>query len=79
MKKKLSIFVFLGLISLIFSIVTCQANTDADKKSLSNYRLGAGDKLRIQVYGEPDLSVEATLSDAGTISLPASKKYHSLF
>jgi len=34
------------------------------------YRLGAGDKIRIQVFGEDDLTVEALISDAGTLSYP---------
>lgn len=36
----------------------------------SDYRLGAGDQLGIQVFGEDDLSVQVRLSDAGTISYP---------
>ena len=35
-----------------------------------NYRLNTGDKLRIQVYGEEDLSLEARVSDSGDISYP---------
>jgi len=38
--------------------------------SLSDYRLGSGDKIRIQVFGEEDLGMEVRLSDAGTISYP---------
>lgn len=37
---------------------------------LSNYRLGTGDRIRILVFNEEDLSVEAVLTDAGTISYP---------
>lgn len=36
----------------------------------SDYRLGSGDLLGIQVYGEEELSVEVRMSDAGTISYP---------
>ena len=39
-------------------------------QALDNYRLGAGDKIRIQVYGEKDLSVETLVDDSGTISYP---------
>ena len=43
----------------------------AQDSGMSNYRLGAGDTLGIQVYDEKELSVEkARLSDAGTISMP---------
>ncbi len=37
---------------------------------ISDYALGSGDKIRITVFGEEDLSMEVTLSDAGTISYP---------
>lgn len=39
-------------------------------ETLSDYRLGSGDKIKITVYDEPDLSMEVRLSDAGTISYP---------
>jgi len=34
------------------------------------YKLGSGDMVRIQVYGEEDLYMEARVSDSGTISYP---------
>tara|TARA_R110002072_G_scaffold89232_4_gene199968 strand:+ start:97265 stop:97786 length:522 start_codon:yes stop_codon:yes gene_type:complete len=37
---------------------------------LSDYRLGSGDKISIQVYGEEDLSLEIGLSDVGTFAYP---------
>lgn len=37
---------------------------------LSYYQLGPGDLVSIKVFGENDLSTEARLSDAGTISYP---------
>lgn len=37
---------------------------------LSAYRLGIGDKMRIDVFGEPDLSVDATVDPTGRISYP---------
>jgi polysaccharide export outer membrane protein len=37
---------------------------------LSSYRLGAGDKVSIKVFGEPDFSVTTHLSETGTISYP---------
>lgn len=36
----------------------------------AGYRLGSGDKLRITVYNEPDLSGEFDVSDQGAIALP---------
>ena len=38
--------------------------------SLSDYQLGSGDRIQIQVFDEADLSMEVRLSDAGTISYP---------
>ncbi len=34
------------------------------------YKLGAGDSIRINVFQEPDLSVEAKISNNGTIDYP---------
>ena len=42
----------------------------AQSFGLSDYRLGSGDLMNIQVFGEEDLSMEIRLSDAGTISYP---------
>jgi len=39
-------------------------------ENLSDYRLGSGDRIAIQVFDEADLSMEVRLSDAGTISYP---------
>jgi len=36
----------------------------------NNYRLSAGDKIIISVYGEDDLSMETTLVDSGVINYP---------
>lgn len=36
----------------------------------SEYALGAGDRLRITVYGEPDLSGEFAVDGAGQVSFP---------
>lgn len=37
---------------------------------LDTYRLGAGDKLRVTVYNEPNLSGEYAVSSAGKIAFP---------
>jgi len=34
------------------------------------YRLGAGDNVRVSVFGNPDLTVETRVSEAGTITYP---------
>jgi polysaccharide export outer membrane protein len=40
------------------------------KQILSKYRVGKGDNISIKVFGEPDFSVTAHLSEEGTISYP---------
>jgi polysaccharide export outer membrane protein len=42
----------------------------AESSGLSDYPVGSGDLLSIQVFGEADLSAELRLSDAGTLSYP---------
>ncbi|MFL6695055.1 MAG: polysaccharide export protein EpsE [Ramlibacter sp.] len=36
----------------------------------SDYRLGPGDQIRVQVYQNPDLTVETRVSEQGTINYP---------
>lgn len=36
----------------------------------ADYRLGAGDRIRVTVFGHEDLSGEFTISETGTVSLP---------
>ncbi|WP_232846403.1 polysaccharide biosynthesis/export family protein [Amphritea pacifica] len=60
-----SIRVALTAIMIFF----CSA-VSAESTTLSDYRLGSGDLLSIQVFGEEDLSMEIRLSDAGTIAYP---------
>ena len=36
----------------------------------TSYELGPGDLIAVQVYDEPDMSVETRISDRGTISYP---------
>lgn len=55
---------YLWLIAMFFLASTSTAD------SLSEYKMGAGDKISIYVFDEPDLSMEYTLSDGGTISYP---------
>ncbi len=42
----------------------------SDKTGLSVYTLGAGDTIRVTVFGEEDLSLETILNDAGSLSYP---------
>ncbi|MBL4576025.1 MAG: polysaccharide biosynthesis/export family protein [Opitutaceae bacterium] len=42
----------------------------AIQPSAQEYRLGSGDKLRVIVYGEQDLSGEFDVDSTGSVSLP---------
>lgn len=44
--------------------------TVAQVRAPEEYRLGAGDVLRIAVYQNPDLSLESRLSEAGVLNFP---------
>jgi polysaccharide export outer membrane protein len=46
------------------------ADVSLSDQSSNSYRLGAGDKLRISVFGEPDLSGEFDIPGNGSVSLP---------
>jgi protein involved in polysaccharide export with SLBB domain len=65
---------YMIIVLVFFASMASPMQADQNKlaanSSISTYRLGAGDKIKIQVYGEPDMSVEATLSDAGTLIHP---------
>lgn len=45
-------------------------NTAAQSAPRSEYRLGPGDAIRVMVYQNPDLTVEARVSERGSISFP---------
>ena len=38
--------------------------------SMSQYQLGSGDRVKISVFGQDDLSMEVRLPDVGTINYP---------
>ncbi|WP_373090787.1 polysaccharide biosynthesis/export family protein [Zhongshania sp.] len=67
------LFYFLISLSLTLSaaVLALEANHNSSKSLDSIYKLGAGDLLSVQVFGEPDLSFsEIRLTDAGTFSYP---------
>ena len=65
-----SLFKSTCLVLVSFLLNMASANAAEETKGLSDYPLGAGDLISIQVFGEEELSVEVRLSDAGTISYP---------
>jgi polysaccharide biosynthesis/export protein len=56
-----STVVILGLLAL--ALLPCLARA-------AGYLLGPGDVVKITIYNQPDLSTEAQITDAGTISFP---------
>lgn len=46
------------------------SQTQPSPATAAEYRLGAGDFVRINVFQNPDLSVETRVTEAGTISYP---------
>jgi protein involved in polysaccharide export with SLBB domain len=57
-----------GILFLLTFLVFPFCSSSAE--TLSDYQLGSGDRIQIQVFDEADLSMEVRLSDAGTISYP---------
>lgn len=51
-------------------VLVCYALNASAVKTMPGYKLGSGDKIKIIVYGEPDLTMKLTLGDSGTISYP---------
>lgn len=61
-------FVLLCLVSIFGNAETAKSsNVSSESK---DYTLGAGDLLRISVYGSPDMLTEARLSAGGVITFP---------
>lgn len=59
--------------ALGFAALGAQAQTAAAKPAAAaspEYRLGAGDVVRIMVYQNPDLTLETRVSETGVISYP---------
>lgn len=51
-------------------VATARQDTPAITREVQDYRLGPGDKLRITVFGEPNLSGEFQVDGAGFVSMP---------
>lgn len=66
----------LGLLALLAGLVfelaapPALAQTAASPPSVAEYRLGAGDVVRITVYQNPDLTLETRIAESGLVSFP---------
>jgi polysaccharide export outer membrane protein len=65
-RHRLSPIAFCASVVVAFFIAPLNADAAADP----DYRLGAGDLLRISVFGAPDLSAEVRVSESGNITYP---------
>jgi protein involved in polysaccharide export with SLBB domain len=66
-----------ALLALLAFVAGCQADPGrpaptptAPAADLSAYRLGIGDRVRVSVFGEPDLSVDSDIDATGHLSYP---------
>lgn len=55
---------------LVFAFWAAIVSAQAVPAPNADYRLGPGDAIRVQVYQSPDLTVEARVSESGTINYP---------
>jgi len=60
----------IGCAALFCTAVSAQVSTPIVAVAPAEYRLGAGDVVRINVYQNPDLSLESRVSESGVISYP---------
>ena len=61
----------LSVLCMLFgSVARAQTPATAPAKPVAEYRLGAGDAVRISVYQNPDLTLEARIGEAGVVSYP---------
>jgi polysaccharide export outer membrane protein len=58
------------LLALSFGIAVSTSPSMAQTTAAAAYKLGAGDKVHVTVFNEPDLTGDFTVSDQGSIALP---------
>jgi len=62
--------IFVGAAVSMIAMPAAAQSAKAAAAQAQEYRLGAGDVIRISVYQNPDLTLEARVSEAGSISYP---------
>lgn len=63
-------YLFRSAIAFILGCCALLASAQNRKEVAPEYRLAAGDAIKVQVYQNPDLTLEARVSESGTISYP---------
>lgn len=54
----------------VFALFASVFADGAKAQNITEYRLGSGDKLRVTVFGQPDMSGEFTVDAAGQVTVP---------
>ena len=54
----------------VMLLFVCAAHAQEGNSSMRSYRLGVGDKVLINVFGQRDLTMETRLPDVGKINYP---------
>jgi polysaccharide export outer membrane protein len=71
MLNKISFYAAVLAALLLGSAVTpASAQTAAPSAGATEYRIGAGDVVRVQVFQNPDLSLDTRVTEAGIVSYP---------
>lgn len=73
--RALAARIALGVLLLLGAAVR-PALADAPASQQQEYRIGAGDILKISVFKNPDLTLEARVSEVGSISFPLIGSVH---
>ncbi|MCY4753365.1 polysaccharide export protein EpsE [Pelomonas aquatica] len=68
--SRLRLFLMAAALGLAGLAVQAQPQARAGAAALAEYRLGAGDVVRVVVYQNPDLTLETRVSETGVISYP---------
>jgi len=66
----------LRLLAMTWVLSGISSGTLYAADQLDEYRLNTGDKIKIYVYGEPDMDVETRLASSGDIRYPFLGKIH---
>lgn len=64
------VFVGVACMAAAWSVVPAHAQGTGAMPALAEYRLAAGDVVRISVYQNPDLTLETRISESGVVSYP---------
>ena len=72
LKTNASIFYLFRQFSLLLlcGLLLFAGSANAAQKPFGDYRMGSGDKLKVTVFGQPNMSGEFSVAGDGNVSLP---------